>query len=477
VNAFFVIFCTSMGRGAVASKRRKLATLLRRRGVGLVSIRAGGAPDAALARLVREARGAPVIAIDDRQPLPSRAPWVAALAREAGDLADRRRPILIYVSRLGCAAGEAEGLGQGLVRHYIKRDDGDIWVGKAAEYVRAIAERPSTGAARPPEPLPGTPSDIVGSSPCFLEAVGELWNLMRSPYGLVTGDPGVGKILTVRALWRQMKPKERMTVLPCGSFFKDYYVGGSLRQFGGGRAAVNELRPYIREAHDGLLVLHHVEQLPTALQEELDGELSPVSNVPEEKVRLGTPDEEGILEYDVKIIATSTYSPELLAQPGRMIPDLLAKFRKRHVRIPSLEERGAQDKRLLCEDILARITRRGGSPAVPALDGAVVQALCRTVWPNNISDLVRVLEHAVYRSHGGTVRLEHLPKDMAAAARGPQTLDEIIDQAQRAAIERAIEQAGSVAGAAALLHRNTPALYRLVKRLGVATPRQRRAGA
>ena len=58
-----------------------------------------------------------------------------------------------------------------------------------------------------------------------------------------------------------------MIVLSCGSFFKDYYVGVGTAS--AGAEAVDELRWYFDQAEDGLLVLHQVQKLPTAIQEEL----------------------------------------------------------------------------------------------------------------------------------------------------------------------------------------------------------------
>ena len=118
----------------------------------------------------------------------------------------------------------------------------------------------------------------------------------------------------IRAIWHQLTGKRRVIVLPCGSFFKDYYVAGIRRRIAGGREAVDDLRSYLKESHRGLLVLHHVERLPTALQEELAARLASSMAGPELARRLSGVDHEGLQEYDVMIVATSTFSPELLQQ-------------------------------------------------------------------------------------------------------------------------------------------------------------------
>ena len=180
----------------------------------------------------------------------------------------------------------------------------------------------------------------------------------------MTGESGVGKMFLIRRLWQATAGKKPLVVVPCGSFFKDYYVAGRRRRFGGGREAVDQLAAYLVEANHGMLVLHHVEQLPSALQEELAVRLTDSSGGPDAPLRMPVIDSDGLTEYEVRVLATSTFPPEKLRQTGRLIPELAVKLRKRHVRIPSLKERGPEDVRLLCEDLLRRISAR------QRLDGA-----------------------------------------------------------------------------------------------------------
>ncbi len=235
------------------------------------------------------------------------------------------------------------------------------------------------------------------------------------------------------------------------------------------------MTPYLKEAHNGVLVLHHVEQLPTALQEELAVRLPSSVVAPGLAARVSGVDRDGLQEYDVRIIATSTLPPDVLLETGRIIPDLAAKLRKRHVRIPSLGERGPEDVRLVCEDILRRIAERQGLDGAPRMDDEVVSILTMRSWPENLSDLVSVLEYALRRCRGGTIRPTHLPKNLPACRPSPRTLDEAVAQAQRRAIEDALEQTGGkVAEAALLLGRNEKALFRLMKTLGIPAKRSQR---
>lgn len=468
MKVFFVAADTSLAPAQLAARRRRLARLLRARSVGLQNRRVA-ADGPSMVRFAMEARGAPVIVVDDSHTLPDKAPWLAGLVKSASDFAPQRRPRLVYVTRRTSAAGLAQALRHPLVRHYVQRDDGHQWVDAAAEAALGLAaEAQAEAAAVAPAPSAPATAEIIGASPPFREAVEGVSRLLRSPYGLVTGRPGVGKLFLIRTLWRQMRGKERVMILACGSFFKDYYIAGSRRRFGGGREALDQLAPFLGEADGGLLVLHHVEQLPTAVQEELAARMDFAADGPQDTVRFLNFDKEGIVEYDVRLVATSTSEPERLARTGRLIPDLVRALRKRHVRIPSLAERGPEDMRLLCEGLLERIARHEGQAGGPHVDRAVLKALVRAEWPNNLTDLLRVLEKAARAARGGTIRRQHLPKGLPAAGGGEDvlTLDEITAQAQRAAIQNALEQTGgNVAQAAALLGRNKHALYRLMGRL------------
>jgi len=470
MKAFFVAIDCLLTRRRLAAVKQRLADLLTPRGVDLCALEAPEGMRSLVVPLAAKASGAIVVAIDDGCPLPAKARWLCDLSDAARALDRRHRPRLIYVTRNATAAGESQASGHDLVRDYVGRDDKGRWIDHVAEMVLDLAE-----PAKEDEPsaIPADPTawpDIVGVSPCFRQAVAELTEILRSPYGLVTGERGVGKMFLIRAIWRHLRGSRRLIVLPCGSFFKDYYVAGIHRRFAGGREAVDDLRPYIKESQNGLLVLHHVEELPTALQEELAVRLASSMARPDQALRVSGVDREGLQEYDVTIVATSTFSPELLRQTGRLIPDLASKLRRRHVRIPSLAERGKEDLRLLCEDMVRRISLRRKSDVCPQIDEDVFSILAAASWPENLSDLVRVLEYAVWHAPGGKIRPAHLPGDLESARQkaGSLTLDEIVARAQRTAIENTLQETGgNVAAAAKRLGRDEKGLYRTMIRLGM----------
>lgn len=476
MKAFFVALNTSLSTARIAAQRRKLATLLRRRQIELQTLKVGDEIGPVLIRLVMDAKATPVVAVDDAHPLPNDASWLADLTANVLDLVPLRRPQLVYVTGRANADGTLQALRHPVVRHYVSRDNKGKWVDDAAEAIFDIASHIETPVSTPPPAAtdPGGPS-VVGASRPFRAAVEELQQIVESPYGLVTGAPGVGKMFLIRRLWQAAAGKKPLVVLPCGSFFKDYYVGGKRRRFGGGREAVDQLAPYLVEANHGMLVLHHVEQLPSALQEELAVRLTDSSGSPDAPLRMPVIDSDGLTEYEVRVLATSTFPPEQLRQTGRLTRELAVKLRKRHVRIPTLKERGPDDVRLLCGDLLRRISIRQRLGDPPRMDEAAVSLLATRDWPENISDLVRVLEHALRHCRGGTIRRAHLPKGLIGRRPqpAPLTLDKIVADAQRTAIENTLEDTGGdVAAAAKRLGVHKGTLYRYMKALAITVDRR-----
>ena len=200
MKAFFVAFDTSLTTPQLASQRRKLASLLGEHRIELDTLRVGQDAGRVVKRLVMHAKATPVVALDDGQALPNRADWLADLTRNVIDLPPDRRPQLVYVTRRANADGHTQALEHPVVRCYLGRDDRGRWVQKAADEVVELTERLAAG--RPegvlPSPVPGP--EIVGQSPCFVEAIGQLQRIMHSPYGLVTGQQGSGKMFFIRTL-------------------------------------------------------------------------------------------------------------------------------------------------------------------------------------------------------------------------------------------------------------------------------------
>lgn len=476
MQAFFAVFHTTLGPKQLAAKRRKLAGLLKPHKIKLRTIPADTAVSSALAIIAKEAKSASIVAIDDACPDLEKADWFKQLAAEVDPIRQAYRPHIIYVSEKHTAAGVVTAHLNPMCRQYVWRDRKGVWVDNVADAIVALQEEMREAAKEPEAEAPTGTLGIAGTSDCFCEALEDLADILRSPYGLVTGEPGVGKLFLIRRLWAQIGNGQRLVLLPCGTFFKDYYVGPSFRIVGGGREAIDQIEKFFVEAEDGLLVLHHVERLPHAVQEEFAARLGATSVDPALPTRTNGVDSSGLIEHDVRVIATSAYWPQVLKQTRRVIPDLIRRLSKRHVRIPTLRQRGREDLRLVSEAILTRIdarTREG----LFQIDDAVMTALAEGTWPENISSLAQALEQATRRCKGRRITPRHLPKDVFE----PQdpnlvlTLDAILERVKRAAIQNALREAGGdKAAAARILGRDPKSMYRLMRSVGIPVSKRRK---
>lgn len=472
MTAFFVTISTSIRPNQLAGARRRLAGLLADHGIRLRAVRRQKAVVPAVVRALKDRPKAPLAVIDEKTANPAEAAWLRELLGQAVGLQGGVVPQVIYITRQATPAGTAVAQTHPLLRgNYVQRDDKGLWLDTVADRIIELLRTPTqtgtpTAFSAPPD-IPG----IVGMSHCFREAVRKLVDLFDAPCGLVTGEEGVGKMSLIRSLHRYRFPDGRWTVLPCGVFFKDYFVGGSHRVLAGGADAADLLGRYLEEAEGGVLVLHHIERLPTGVQDELASVLEEsAANManPREVQRV---DREGLQVREVRVIATSTLLPELLARTGRMLPELVRRLSKNHVRVPSLRERGREDVRLLANAILQDIAARAGRPS-PDLDDEALAALQRSAWPKNITDLRQALDEALRECRQGQITRDDLPKWLSTSrkGKGPLTLDEIVAQTQRTVILSALDYTGGdIVEAARMLGRNSKGLYRLMKSLGLKT--------
>jgi hypothetical protein len=172
---------------------------------------------------------------------------------------------------------------------------------------------------------------------------------------------------------------------------------------------------WLGQADLGTLVLTDLENLGAAEQKQLAGVLAGV--------------EPGGLRYQVagraetqvspvRLILTAAASPAEWALPGRLTPELRAVLdptrggRARLLGLPPLRERR--------EDLpeIARVLRTRFAVAqrkdVPRFAPGCWPVLQAHDWPGNGAEFVRVIEAAVQRSDGATIRPEHLDVDLPA---------------------------------------------------------------
>ncbi|WP_437730060.1 sigma 54-interacting transcriptional regulator [Sorangium sp. So ce1335] len=333
---------------------------------------------------------------------------------------------------------------------------------------------------------------IVGESPAVWALRSSLAFAAQSGnHVLVRGESGAGKELAARAIHALSRRRAGVFVARNAATFPEGLVDAEL--FGTARGYPNAGSPerpgLIGEADGGTLFLDEIGELPPHLQAHLlrvldrDGEYQ----------RLG---ESRVRRSDLRVIAATNRPDESLKH------DFLARF-VITLSVPGLPER-REDIPLLLRHLLVAVAargspeltdrffeRRGDRLAEPRIAPALVEALLRHAYTHHLRELERIMWIALKWSPDSFLALT---PEVRAALR-PEATEPRTDPPRagarlepgksnppqpsdssppigRAEIEAALVEAqGSVTGAARMLGlKNRFALYRLMKRHGIAGP-------
>ena len=189
--------------------------------------------------------------------------------------------------------------------------------------------------------------------------------------------------------------------------------------------------------------------------------------------RLGS---QRIRRANVRVISTSSTSPERLIEQGRLRPDLYYRISVLQASMPPLRER-LEDLPLLIEQILAPLPGPRAGVRRRLTDKAFAAAIEHD-WPGNIRELQNRLTRAVLMSE--SVYIE--PGDMDLTSPGSQphadsrlTLERFRAEAEKRAATHALALSNhNLSAAARLLNISRLSLYRIIDKHGLERNGERR---
>jgi len=170
------------------------------------------------------------------------------------------------------------------------------------------------------------------------------------------------------------------------------------------------------EWQGGSLVLDELTDLAPQVQAALATELS------------------GQKSSTVRLLATLSMDPAEAVEQGRLRQDLYFALKPAVVQLPPLRERSS-DIPALCS-FFAGLRGDGHSPEITPPAMAALQS---HAWPGNVRELRHVLDVALSMSHGGPLFLSHLPKSLAAADSGMESLSQLGSELELA-LQRWLDQ-------------------------------------
>ena len=177
---------------------------------------------------------------------------------------------------------------------------------------------------------------------------------------------------------------------------------------------------------------------------------------------------------DVRILAATHQDLARAVKEGRFRQDLFFRLNVLPLAVPPLRER-PEDLLPLARAFAAEIA----GPHVPLVLAPGAEAALRAYrWPGNVRELRNVIERLNLLRGDGPLTLTADAVEGAApqaprAARpslGQKAYREHVEDFERELIRAALEEGGSIAGAARLLQVDRGNLYRRIKALGLPVP-------
>ena len=289
-----------------------------------------------------------------------------------------------------------------------------IRIGEAILIVQA-APQPSPTAAR------AKGAGHVGHGVIVRDpAMQEVYDLVRrvapsSLSVLVLGETGVGKEVIAAAIHDNSGPRSRgpYVRVNCAaiteSLFESELFGHERGAFTG---AVRSKQGLLESAHGGTVFLDEIGELPLAAQAKLLRVLES-----RELTRVGGLKTQTI---DIRFVCATNRDLQQEIARGTFREDLFFRLAGVTVSVPPLRDRPSELEPLIDEFVSSFSAELERPP--PAVAGPVLEMLRRYGWPGNIRELRSVLECAVLRSDGASLKPADLPDEISEPNRAPRAV-------------------------------------------------------
>ena len=280
---------------------------------------------------------------------------------------------------------------------------------------------------------------------------------------LIHGESGTGKELVARAIHRASARADGPFVpVDCGALPETIIESELFGHVPGAFTGATGAPGLFRMAEGGTLFLDEVGEIPPNVQAKL---LRALNN---KQVRpVGGTEEQAV---DIRVVAATHRDLHEMVEAGSFRLDLLYRLDVVGIEVPPLRER-REDIPLLVHHFLDK--HRGPSSSIEGIEDEALEALVAAEWPGNVRELENVVESALALAPGPRLRTTDLPLCRPAVlvpptGAGPVVPELSLEAYERAALERALDECGGDAVAAARrLGVGRSTLYRKLARHGL----------
>ncbi|MFZ0484801.1 MAG: sigma-54 dependent transcriptional regulator [Desulfobacterales bacterium] len=291
---------------------------------------------------------------------------------------------------------------------------------------------------------------IVGNSP----AMKNIFNLIRQVAKtktsiLITGESGTGKELIAKAIHDESQQKDKpFVVVNCGgipeTLMESELFGHKKGAFTG---ATHDKKGLFETADMGTIFLDEIGEISLPIQVKL-------LRVVQERVFKPVGSNEDV-SVDIRIISATNKKLEDEVIVGNFREDLFYRLNVIEIKMPPLRERKS-DIRVLAQHFLEKYTREMGKE-VTKISSYAIDLLNKYDFPGNIRELENLMERSVALSSTNII----LPDSLALSihkrrwiegvknrrfdldeVRNGVSLDDILEDIERAYLEKALECTG-----------------------------------
>jgi transcriptional regulator with GAF, ATPase, and Fis domain len=251
--------------------------------------------------------------------------------------------------------------------------------------------------------------EIVGKSDSVEKLRDHIGLAALSPLDiLITGESGTGKELVAKAIHRSGNQKgKKLITVDCGALSESLAEAELFGYRKGAFTGALENRQGLLEAaHNGMIFLDEVSNLPFRLQPKL------LRVLQEREVRrIG---ETISRKIDFRVIAATNRDLLEEVKAGQFRKDLYYRLKQMEIRVPPLRER-REDISLLIEWFLKKAEEEG-TGCSRNLTLAALRLLRRYSYPGNIRELKNIILCSYYSTVSGSIGIDQLPPEVRGAS-------------------------------------------------------------